>query len=89
MRPSSARFPKTPGEVRLTRDALHVTRVKDGSEATVKELLQTAVRRANDELIRRGLAQEKAAEREQAEVNDDAETADRMTDRFRAPPPVG
>jgi len=77
------------GEIRLIRGALQVSGVQDGSEADLREFLETAVRQANDEVIRRGLAQEKAAERDRAEVEDHAESADRMTDRFRQPPAVG
>ena len=73
------------GDVRLIRGELEVTAVQDGSEARLRDFLETAVRQANDEFIRRGLAEEKAAERERAVVEDDAESADRMTDRFRKP----
>ncbi len=76
------------GEVRVLRGALEVTGVQDGSEGALRDFLETAVRQANEEVVRRGLAQEKAAERERAEVEDVAEIADRMTDRFRKPPAV-
>ncbi len=76
------------GEVRLIRGALEVTGVQDGSEGALRDFLETAVQQANNEVVRRGLAEEKAAERERAEVEDVTESADRMTDRFRSPPAV-
>lgn len=77
------------GEVKLIRGAIEVSDVQDGSEATLRDFLETAVRQANEDMVRRGLAEEQAAERERAEVEDDAESAGRMTDRFRQPPAVG
>lgn len=77
------------GEVQLLRGALQVTRVQDGSEGTLRDFLETAVRQANGEYVRRGLALEQAAEQERAQVEDGAESADRMTDRFRKPPAPG
>jgi len=87
MRPLQRETPEGSwGEVRLMRGALQVTGVQDGSEGALRDFLETAVRQANDDVVRRGLAQEKAAERERAEVEDVAESAGRMTDRFRSPP---
>ncbi len=77
------------GELRLIRGALQVTGLQDGCEGTLREFLETAVRQANEEVVRRGLAEEKAAERERAAVEDVTESADRMTDRFRKPPALG
>ena len=77
------------GEVQLIRGALQVTGVQDGSESTLRDFLETAVQQANEDVARRSLAHEKAAEQERAQNEDVAESADRMTERFRKPPAVG
>ncbi len=72
------------GEVTLIRDAITVKGVEPGSEAALKEFLESVVRQANEDVVRRKQATAEAEAAREAHASERASTAEQMTETFRA-----